>query len=143
MNPKQRRTIDSRIEQDKEKLLIALRKTPVIQVACERSGISRATFYRWKTDDKDFSEKADRALSEGNALISDMAISQLISSIRDKNLGAIRFWLNHHHPDYKTRVSLEGKVQIEQELTPEQKALVEQALLLAGLNTPYEDGNTE
>ncbi len=143
MNPKQRQTIDSRIEQDKEKLLIALRKTPVIQVACERSGISRATFYRWKTDDKDFSEKADRALSEGNALISDMAISQLISSIRDKNLGAIRFWLNHHHPDYKTRVSLEGKVQIEQELTPEQKALVEQALLLAGLSTPYEDGNTE
>lgn len=143
MNPKQRQTVDIRIEQDKEKLLIAIRKTPVIQVACERSGISRATFYRWKTDDKEFSEKADQSLSEGNALISDMAISQLISSIRDKNLGAIRFWLNHHHPDYKTRVSLEGKVQIEQELTPEQKTLVEQALLLAGLNTPYEEGNAK
>lgn len=143
MNPKQRQTIDSRIEQEKEKLLVAIKKTPVIQVACERSSISRATFYRWKADDKKFSERADQALSEGNALISDMAISQLISSIRDKNLGAIRFWLNHHHPDYKTRVSLEGKVQVEQELTSEQKALVEQALLLAGLSTPYEAEKSE
>lgn len=145
MNEKQRRTVDSRIVKEKEKLLEALRKTPVVHVACERSGVSKATFYRWKVEDKEFSDEADKALSDGKALVSDMAISQLISAIKDKNMGAIKFWLANHHPDYKAKVEIGGTLHVSQELSPEQRALVDQALRLAGLTgKPYDsDGRPE
>ncbi len=133
MKTKQRQTVDARIKKEKEKFIEILKKNPVIQIACERSGTSKATFYRWKSEDKEFSEKANNALSEGNELISDIAISQLISAIKDKNMHAIRYWLSNHHQDYKTKVEIAGSIQVEQELSPEQKALVEKALLLAGL----------
>ena len=58
---------------------------------CEKSGISRATYYRWKKDDPDFREKAEEALMDGESLINDMAESQLISAIRDQNMTAIIF----------------------------------------------------
>lgn len=134
MRTKQRQTVDARIKKEKEKFLDILQKNPVIQVVCERSGVSKATFYRWRSDDKEFSDKADIAMSEGKELVSDIAISQLISAIKDKNMHAIRYWLSNHHPDYKTRVEIAGKIQVEQELSPEQKALVEKALSLAGLS---------
>lgn len=133
MKTKQRQTVDARIKKEKEKFIEIFKKNPVIQVVCERSGVSKATFYRWKSEDKEFSNKADEALSEGKELVSDIAISQLISAIKDKNMHAIRYWLSNHHPDYKTKVEIAGSIQIEQELSPEQKALVEKALLLAGL----------
>jgi hypothetical protein len=133
MKAKQRQTVDARIKKEKEKFIEVLKKNPVIQVVCERTGVSKATFYRWKSEDKEFSEKADSAMSEGNELVSDIAISQLISAIKDKNMHAIRYWLSNHHPDYKTKLEIAGSIQVEQELSPEQKALVEKALSLAGL----------
>jgi hypothetical protein len=139
---KQRKSVSSRIERDKEKLVEALRKTPIVQVACQRAGTSKATFYRWRSEDQGFLVDSDKALTDGKELISDMAISQLISAIRDKNLGAIKFWLSNHHPDYKTKVEIGGSVSVSPELTPEQSALVQQALKLAGLKPkqPSEDG---
>ena len=134
MYPNQRITIDHRIEKEKVKILEALRKTPVIHIACERSGVSKATFYRWKEADQEFSKAADEALTDGKELVSDVAISQLISAIKDKNLGAIKFWLSNHHADYKTKVEIGGKIEMIQELSPEQKELVDEALRLAGLN---------
>lgn len=133
MRTKQRQTVNARIKKEKDKFLEIIKKNPVIQVACERSGVSKATFYRWKADDKEFCDKADTAMSEGKELVSDIAISQLISAIKDKNMHAIRYWLSNHHPDYKTKVEIAGTIQVEQELSPEQKALVERALSLAGL----------
>lgn len=133
MNEKQRKTVNSRIEKEKEKLLEALRKTPVVQVACERSSVSKATFYRWRSEDAEFLSESDNALADGKELVSDMAVSQLISAIRDKNLGAIKFWLGNHHSDYKTKVEIQGSVKVDHELTSEQKELIEKALTLAGL----------
>ena len=126
------------MDKDKEKLLGELRKTPVVHVACKLSGVSKATFYRWKSEDPAFSVEADAALGDGKELVSDIAISQLISAIKDKNLGAIKFWLASHHPDYKAKVEIGGTLSVSQELTSEQEALVSQALRLAGLK-PHED----
>jgi predicted DNA binding protein len=134
MNEKQRKTVSSRIEKEKEKLLEALRKTPVVQVACERSGVSKATFYRWRSEDANFLNESERALAEGKELVGDMAVSQLISLVRDKDFRAIKFWLENHNSDYKKKVEVQGAIKVDQELTPEQKELIEKALALAGLH---------
>ena len=121
-------------DKNKELLLEQLKKTPIIQVACEKSGIGRATFYRWKKEDEEFSLKSDEALTEGSALVNDIAESQLMSAIKDKNLTAIIFWLKHHHRDYATKVEVTARLKADNEiLTPEQEALVTKALKLASL----------
>ena len=126
-------TIGKRIDKNQELLLEQLRKTPVVQVACEKVGVGRATYYRWRKDSEEFAKLADEAIMEGNALVNDMAESQLMAAIRDKNLTAIIFWLKHHHPHYATKVEITGHLKHEEQLTPEQEALVMKALKLAEL----------
>lgn len=120
-------------ESQKETLIKELKKQPVIQIACTKADISRATFYRWKKEDPEFANQVDKAMEEGNSLISDMAETQLISAIRDKNFNAISFWLKHHHPTYTTRVEINAHLKEVRELTPEQQALIQEALRLAAL----------
>lgn len=121
-------------DKNKELLIQQLKKTPIIQVSCEKVGIGRATFYRWKQDDLGFATQADEALLEGSLLVNDVAESQLISAIKDKNLTAIIFWLRHHHPNYATKVEVTARLKADNEiLTPEQEELVTRALKLASL----------
>jgi len=127
-------TIIQRQIKEKELLLEQFRKTPIVQVVCEKVGVGRATYYRWRKDNLKFAENADIALEEGSKLINDMAESQLMSAIRDKNMTAIIYWLNHHHPTYATKVEISAKLKMEKEnLTLEQEILVKKALKLAGL----------
>jgi len=124
--------IEKRQAKSKELIIEQLKKTPIVQIACEKAGVGRATYYRWKKEDKEFAKTADEALIEGNSLINDMAESQLISAIRDQNLGAIVFWLKHHHPSYTTRLEVTAKLKnTDEKLTPEQENLVMKALKLA------------
>lgn len=126
-------TITKRQSKQKELLLEQLKRTPIIQIACEKIGIARATYYRWRKDQK-FASLADSSLGEGNQLINDMAESQLLSSIRDKNLTAIIFWLKNHHSAYATRVELTTNAKIADErLSPEQQELLKKALAMASL----------
>ena len=121
-------------DKNKQLLIEQLKKTPIIQIACEKTGIGRATFYRWKKDDKNFSTQVDEALLDGNELVNDMAESQLMSAIRDKNLTAIIFWLKNHHQSYATKVEVTAKLKNDDEqLTPEQEALVMKALKIASV----------
>ncbi len=121
-------------DQLKEAILEQLRKTPIIQIVCEKLNISRMSFYRWKTEDEEFARKIDEALLDGQLLVNDLAESQLISAIKDRNMSAVMSWLKHHHPSYRTRVQIEGTVNTIQELSDEQKELVRKALALAKLN---------
>lgn len=120
-------------ENEKQLLIEQLKKTPVVQVACEKIGIGRATFYRWKNTDEKFAIAVNEAISDGNGLVNDMAESQLMSAIKDKNLTAIIFWLRNHHPSYATRVEVTAKLKHDEELTPEQEELVMKALKLASI----------
>lgn len=133
MKAKQRQTVNARIAKDKQKFLEVLEKNPVVQLACERSSVSKATFYRWREADKEFAQKVEAALTEGNSLISDIAIAQLISAIKEKNLGAIKFWLQNHHPDYTEKLHITADIEQEVSLSPEQEALVRRALELVAL----------
>jgi len=127
-------------QKEKESLIEQLKKTPIIQLACERTGISRATYYRWRKEDQQFAKKADESLIEGILLVNDMAESQLMSAIREKNMTAIIYWLRHHHPSYANKVEISGRLMhSDEELTPEQMALVKAALRLASFDKNHEE----
>lgn len=139
MREKQRKTVDARIKKDKESFLQILEKNPVIHIAIERSGVSKATFYRWRADDAEFAQKVEEAMLEGKGLVSDIAISQLIAAIKEKNLGAIKFWLQNHHPDYANKLHVTAEVQEEIILPPDQEALLRRALELVSLPASQND----
>ena len=135
-------SIAKRQEKEKQAIIDMLKKTPIVQIVCEKTGVSRATYYRWRKDDQEFARETDEALTQGSSLINDLAESQLISSIRDKNLTAIIFWLKHHHPSYATKVELTtSRNQQDIVLTPEQEVLMKKALELAGINKEVETAN--
>lgn len=90
-------------EQQKELLIEQLRKIPITQIACEKLGIARSTFYRWRDEDPEFKEKLIEALIKGKALINDMAESKLIAGIQSNNMQAITYWLRHNHENYRER----------------------------------------
>ena len=113
-----------------DQFLDELRKVPIVQVACEKTGISRNSVYRWRKDDKEFLKKMDSALSDGVALVNDMSESQLLTLIKEKNYPAISFWLRHRNDNYKNKLEITTKEDNE-ELTPSQAKIVKQALKLA------------
>lgn len=108
-----------------------LKKIPIVLVACEKSGISRNSVYRWKREDKEFSKVMDEALSEGEALVNDMSESQLLTLIKEKNWQAISFWLRHRNPRFRDKIEVTSKIEDSEELTPLQSEVVRQALQLA------------
>ncbi|GEM_PF-430106 len=100
------KTIEKRQNKNKDKLLEILKKTPIVQIACERIGVSRASYYRWRKENVEFAKKSDQALFDGSLLVNDMAESYLINAIKEKNMTAIIFWLKSHHPAYTTSIEL-------------------------------------
>ncbi len=107
-----------------------LARIPIIQVACEKTGLSRNSVYRWRREDVTFAKKMDEALAEGVALVNDMSESQLLNLIKEKNWPAISFWLKHRNDNYKNKLEITTKDDPE-ELTPAQAKVVKQALKLA------------
>lgn len=93
-------TITERQSKEKTKLLEQLKKMPIIQVACERASVSRATYYRWLDDDSVFRDAAMAALADGEDFVSDKSEAQLLALIGDKHFGAVKHWLQHHRPKY-------------------------------------------
>jgi len=123
----------------KNLLIEQLKEIPLIQFSCKKVGVSRASYYRWRKDPK-FAKEADAAITEGEALITDMSESQLISMIRDRNFQAVQLWLRHHHPSYANKVEISGRLtHSDEELTPEQMALVKTALRLASFDKNHEE----
>lgn len=120
-------------DQTKVLLLEQLRKTPIVEAACQKAGISRMTFYRWKADDATFSKQVEEALRDGQKLVNDLAESQLIGAVKDRNIPAIMYWLRNHHPDYANKLRIEHALE-DDSLTPEQEAVVREALRLAALS---------
>lgn len=126
-----------KLPKEKKALIEQLKKVPIIQIACERVGISRPTFYRWKKDDIEFAKTIKEALSEGVVFINELSESQIITLIKEKNLAAVRFWLRHNHPKYAQRIEITTK-EPQEGLNPEQAAVVKEALRLAGITNTEE-----
>src|SRR3990167_1362461 len=126
--------IEARKAREQAALLEQLRKVPIVSIACEKAGIGRATYYRWKKEDEEFAKTADEAATEGTLLVNDMAESQLLAAIRDGNLGAVMYWLKHRNANYNTKLEVTARIKQENDaLTPEQEAAITEALKLASL----------
>ncbi len=123
---------DQKRQQQKEALCEQLKKTPIVQLACEKVGLGRATYYRWRKEDEEFSENSDESLCEGVKLMNDMAESQLLSAIKNQNMTAIIFWLKNRHRSYAQRVEVIAKVQ-DKELTEGERQTIQKALTLGGI----------
>lgn len=117
-----------------KQFLEELRKVPIVQVACEKVGLSRQSIYRWRKEDKEFAKKMDQAIEDGVAFVNDMSESQLLQLIKEKKFPAIRFWLKKRHPAFKDKVQVEHKID-DETLTPKQSAVVKKALEFGSIIT--------
>lgn len=126
----------------KAELIKQLKKTPIVEVACKKLGIGRATYYRWKKDDPKFAEEAEFALDEGSQLVNDMAESQLINAIKEGNMTGIIFWLKNHHKQYSPKLEVTTK-NGDVPLTDEQKELIRRSLAMAFSNNSDSEENHE
>ena len=134
-----REKIKRRQRKIKKALLEQLKRTPTIDLACEKCGIARATVYRWIKNSKKFASEIDNSLAEGRVFISSVAESQIFSLIRDKKFEAIRFWLTKNEPRYSDKLEIKGHITHASEtLTAEQEKLLQKALELALPKENYE-----
>lgn len=139
MSKKNNDAIIKRTIADKKVVLEQLSKLPIVQIACQKSGISRASYYRWRIEDKKFSKDADVAIEEGVQMINDLSESQLITAIKNNNFSAVRFWLQNRHRAYTNKVEVLERVENNEELTAEQKKVIEGALALASAGIEKND----
>lgn len=116
----------------KNQFLDELKKVPIIQVACEKTGISRQTYYRWANRSKEFKTKAEESLKEGVSFVNDMSETQLLNLIKSQDFKAVSFWLKHRNDNYKQKIEVTTKEDV-QELSSEQKKIVKEALELASI----------
>lgn len=141
---KKRGAVAIRQEKQKEVLIEELKKRPIVQSACQKVGIGRASYYRWRKEDPAFASAIDEALESGIGFVNDAAETQLMTAIREGNMTAVIFWLKHHHRAYATRVELlpAGQSSIP-ELTDEQKEIMRQSIGLIADALPIEDQKPE
>ena len=126
----------------KRELIAQLQDMPIVEVACRRAGIARATYYRWMQKDTKFAEQCRAALEHSTQAVSDIAEAKLISAIQAGNMSAISFWLRHHHKSYRTKLDIQGTIRHQATiLIDEQSRLVERALRLGGLTSSGEVEN--
>ena len=85
----------------KNKFLEELSRTPIVQVACERVGISRQTYYRWRLEDQWFAVQANDSLEMGVEFVNDHAESNILNGIKQGEMNATKYWLSARHKAYK------------------------------------------
>ena len=92
--------IEKRQIEQKNKIIEEIRNVYIPSVACQKTGISRATLYRWFGDDSEFRKEFMKSQMEGRGVINDLAESKLIGKIKNDDTKAMMFWLTHMHPNF-------------------------------------------
>jgi len=101
-------------EATKNKLIQELEKSGNVYLSCLKTGINKATYYRWLKEDSAFSKKAYQAIRFGRENNCDVAEHSIMLLVKEKNLKASEYILSHNSPRYKpamssSRVYLEHK----------------------------------
>lgn len=86
----------------KEKLLKEIEKSGNVYLSCMKTGIDKATFYRWK-DDKEFRKKANDAVKRGRENNCEIAEHALMMNVKEKKMDAIKYVLSHQSKIYKPK----------------------------------------
>lgn len=89
----------------KKVFLDELEKISIVQVACERAGISRNTAYRWRKKDREFRIAMNEAMREGSSVLNDLAEATIVKKVRDGHVGASMFWLRNRNPRFGAQPS--------------------------------------
>ena len=132
---KHKATVEARKGEEQALLLEQLKKLPIVSAACEKTGISRPTYYRWRQEDPEFAKAADESIEHGTLLVNDMAEGQLLTAIRNGNLGAVMYWLKHRNANYNNKLEVTARIKQDSDtLTPEQEAAITEALRLASIS---------
>ncbi len=97
-----------RTNDEKKKLLEALKENHIVLAACRKTGIGKSSYYRFRKDDPKFAKKADEAIREGVALVNDAAEGTIVGAIKERSVDAAKFWLKHRHPDFKEQIIRAG-----------------------------------
>jgi len=133
-----------RISQKQNQIVEQLSRTPIIEVVCQKVGIGRNSYYRWRRQSKKFASACDKAIEEGCLFINDLAESRLITAMKDNNLTAVMYWLNHRHNTYKNKLEVTGNLEIKKdELSKDQEKSIMNALELASLVINNKGNNHE
>lgn len=88
-------------------LLAELERTGIPLTACNKVGVARSTYYRWRQDSISFKIQSDEAIRIGRENITDFAESKLVNNIGDGNQRAIEFQLRHNDERYRYFTQLE------------------------------------
>ena len=123
--------IEIRQVKEKQLLIEEMRKTPVIEIVCKKNSVSRATYYRWQQEDKEFKRQSRDAIDYGIEFINDMSESQLITLNKEKKMPAIAMWLKHNHKRYGSKGREYIPIASIEDLSPEENKMVLDALALA------------
>ena len=112
-------------------------------------GVVRATFYRWKKDNKEFREAVNKALAEGRENVTEICEVMILKKIREGDPAMIKFWLVNNSEKYAARRPMPPPPSINEEmrrmlldamhtikgnrpLTKEAQANIDRALRMAG-----------
>ncbi len=135
--------IEKRQSESKLALIGALKETPIIQIACKKAGVGRATYYRWKNEDGSFLKESNEAIKEGIEFINDMSESQVIQLIKEKKMPAIAMWLKNNSARYGASRSIQMPALSAPELTDDEIKLFRKAITLTGTISPYYEKNAQ
>lgn len=87
--------------ENRKKFLEELKVNPNVSRTCKKTGIARATYYRW-LENKDFASAVSVASPRGQDNMNDFVEDRLTQLIQNGSLGAIKFYLSHNHPKYRS-----------------------------------------
>lgn len=96
-----------RIQTQKRVFLESVAKMGIVEIACQKTGISRATFNRWKADDIEFRRQVMDAMSKGSEIMDDIVESKFLQLIQQGEIQAILFYLKFRHPKYSARGAIQ------------------------------------
>ena len=82
-------------------MLKVLTETPIVSMACNKVGISRQTFYRWTSEDREYRRLTNEAKRLGEALLNDVAESAMMKKIQEGHWQAIKYRLDKKYLKYQ------------------------------------------
>jgi transposase len=87
---------------EQSKFIKVLEEVPFLSYAAKKTGIARSTIYRWRKSNPKFREQLEKALGSGREQLNDIAEMALVEKIKSKDMGAIKFFLQHNNEKYRT-----------------------------------------